>query len=682
MRLPPVVTLALLLAAPLAGAVPASPPGFPSLARQLADARVLPGSALEALIRANQDLALLRPEEASDRLGLPPWLRIYWRKAHPEGRYAASDPTGGYPRVLHEIHEWMLSHQDLVPGTGNAATAVVGMRRSAAADATSADEERISGAQTTPRSESDIRVDPWDPTKVIAAANNISGSGQQAQLYSTDAGATWGQTYLPLQTGDFYHSDPTVEWTSDGTAWSATIGIHNSTTLRMRAYKSSDHGATWTFDATFSGSQTLTDKEMLWADHSPASPYKDNLYAIWHNDNPVYVNRRTGPAGSWQTPVQVSGGETTGTGIGGDIKTNAQGDVFGLWPDTGSQGIFVVKSTDGGASWGTPVQLATTYASYDIGVPSFNLRRALIYTTAGAWRTATQNLVYAAWTDLTGASGCTSSADEPGSNTASTCKTRIWFTRSTDGGASWEASRMLNNLATLDDQFNPWLTVDEATGALAVMYYDTAADPGRKKVDVYYQSSFDTGQTWSTPVKVTSAPTDETSAGADTGNQFGDYNSLSGYQGIFFPAWTDRRANLSTSREEIWTARIDDPMLGLDFYTLPPCRALDTRLAGPPLAAGATRGILLAGSCGIPTGARAVSLNVTVVQPAAAGFLTAFPAALASAPNVSTINFQPGAVFANNAVAGLAWNGASDLKLYNGSTGAVNVVVDVTGYFK
>lgn len=246
---------------------------------------------------------------------------------------------------------------------------------------------------------------------------------------------------------------------------------------------------------------------------------------------------------------------------------------------------------------------------------------------------------------------------------------------------------MLNDLASLDDQFNPWLTVDEATGALGVMYYDTVADSGRKKVDVYYQSSFDAGQTWAAATKITSAPTDETSAGADLGNQFGDYNSLSGYQGIFFPAWTDRRANLSTSREQIWTARIDDPVGSLAFYTLPPCRVVDTRnaigpLGGPALAAGSTRGFAIAGACGVPADARAVSINLTVAGPTAAGFLTVFPAALPSNPNVSSINFRAGSTRANNAVVSLGWNGTADAKVFNGSAGTVNVILDVNGYFQ
>ena len=83
---------------------------------------------------------------------------------------------------------------------------------------------------------------------------------------------SWSQTTLPLATGDAFHSDPTVEWTSDGTAWSTTLGINSSATqLRLRAYKSTNGGASWTLDATPSGSQTSTDKQMTWVDHSATS---------------------------------------------------------------------------------------------------------------------------------------------------------------------------------------------------------------------------------------------------------------------------------------------------------------------------------------------------------------------------------------------------------------------------
>lgn len=540
-----VVVLFPLFSTPAQGATP----GWPSLAEQLQADAVQPRSALAAFIAANQDFSLLRPEEAKDNIRIPMWLRVNWRKAHPEMVYRADDPTGGYPFVLKEAHEWMVSHQDLVPGPGEE-------DEYPGKTASTSSEQRISGLQTSPRSESDIRVNYWDPMKIIAGSNNISGSGQQAQFYSTDGGASWGQTSLPLITGDAFHSDPTVDWTSDGTGWATTIGIDASASvLRMRSYKSTDNGASWTFDATFSAAATNTDKQIMWVDHSETSPFKDNIYVIWHNGLPAIMNRRTGPSGSWQTPIQVSGAESTGTAIGADVKTNAFGDVFGFWPTTGNRRIFMVKSTNGGVSYGTPVQIGTTFDGFDIGVPSFNGRRALIYVSGGAYRTASKDLVYATWTDLTGATGCTAAGNEPAANVASTCKTRIWFSRSTNGGTSWSPPVMINNQSSLNDQFNQWMVVDETTGALGIIYYDTVGDAGRKKSDLWYQSSFDDGVNWSAPIKVTSAQTDETISGSNLGNQYGDYNGLSGIAGQFFPSWTDRR---NAAREEIWTAKITD----------------------------------------------------------------------------------------------------------------------------
>jgi hypothetical protein len=520
------------------------------LEEQLIASNITPESKLEKLIQENQDFHLLHPSEATDKIGLPLWLRVLWRKNHPE--------PGFYPRALKYLHSWMMHHPDLPEGT----FVPRAEPRKTAEAAKPGQDLRISGPQTTPRSESDIRINFNNANQLIAASNDI-GTGGQAQFLSSDGGVSWKQTNLSLRPGDHMHSDPAVDWTSDGTAWAITIGINaTQTNLQLRAYRSSDGGATWNFDATASGTQTAADKELMWVDRSATSPFKDNIYVVWHNNNPVFVNRRTGPSGTWQTPIQISGAETTGLGIGGDIKTNSAGDVFAFWPDSviaptpanmnpATPGrLFVAKSTDGGVHFGKPVQIASTFDSYDIGIPADDSRRVLIYVSGGAYHTATEDFVYAIWADQATAPGTSGGHNnEPGSNVHSPLKTRIWFSRSADGGTHWQASRKINDQASLNDQFNARLTVDETNGELMVMYYDTVTDPGRLKTDVFVQSSSDRGNTWTTAAKVTSKQTDETTAGADSGNQYGDYNGLSGLGGKFFPCWTDRR---SGGKEEIW----------------------------------------------------------------------------------------------------------------------------------
>jgi hypothetical protein len=86
---------------------------WPSVQEQLVAAKVVHGSALETLIQNHQDVEMLHPEEASDdTVGLPLWLRVYWRKRHPQ------EPPAGpldYPDVLNKVYSWMLLNQDLPP---------------------------------------------------------------------------------------------------------------------------------------------------------------------------------------------------------------------------------------------------------------------------------------------------------------------------------------------------------------------------------------------------------------------------------------------------------------------------------------------------------------------------------------------------------------------------------------
>ncbi len=115
-----------------------------------------------------------------------------------------------------------------------------------------------------------------------------------------------------------------------------------------------------------------------------------------------------------------------------------------------------------------------------------------------------------------------------------------------------------------------------------------------------------------------------------------------------------------------------------------PCRLVDTRkpagpLEGPALPAGATRIFPMVGTCGIPLTAKAVSVNVTVAQPAAAGDLRLYPGG--SPPQASAINYRAGQTRANNAVSGLGASGGLSVRC-DQPEGTVHLILDINGYFQ
>ncbi|HYK41080.1 MAG TPA: IPT/TIG domain-containing protein [Thermoanaerobaculia bacterium] len=125
---------------------------------------------------------------------------------------------------------------------------------------------------------------------------------------------------------------------------------------------------------------------------------------------------------------------------------------------------------------------------------------------------------------------------------------------------------------------------------------------------------------------------------------------------------------------------------GAGFYTVTPCRVLDTRnatgpLGGPALAAGAERNFVIAGQCGIPLTARSVSANVTVTQSTSGpAYVTVSQGDLA-APVASTMNYSAGQTRANRAV--IALGAAGDVRVKCGqASGTTDFIIDVNGYFQ
>jgi len=139
---------------------------------------------------------------------------------------------------------------------------------------------------------------------------------------------------------------------------------------------------------------------------------------------------------------------------------------------------------------------------------------------------------------------------------------------------------------------------------------------------------------------------------------------------------------------------VDDVMLtpaaetvsGAGFYTLAPCRVVDSRpllepgRPGCPLGAQTTRLFRLAGRCGLPRTARAVAANIAVTEPGAPGFLRVFRPAMRPG-RVSSINYSAAQTRGNNGVFTLGPAGEVGVRCGQGS-GTAHFILDISGYFQ
>jgi len=129
----------------------------------------------------------------------------------------------------------------------------------------------------------------------------------------------------------------------------------------------------------------------------------------------------------------------------------------------------------------------------------------------------------------------------------------------------------------------------------------------------------------------------------------------------------------------------------LVYTPLTPCRIVDTRFAGGPIAANTTRSFDVDGtsftgqggfngSCGIPFGvAYAVAMNITATQPNADGYFTAYPLG-ATQPLSSILNWTAGATIANSTIVPVVPGVGNDFNLFAGGA-TVHAVIDVLGFY-
>ncbi|OLC20648.1 MAG: hypothetical protein AUH33_03275 [Chloroflexi bacterium 13_1_40CM_68_21] len=307
--------------------------------------------------------------------------------------------------------------------------------------------------------------------------------------------------------------------------------------------RSDDDGVTWLAPVIAAGGHgfKFNDKEDIWADKNPSSPFFGRVYVSWTQfrgsvftffGEPIMVTFSDDGGATWSKPNQLSAAHNNGT-VGGRqgsaVRTGPDGTVYVFWEDgdnkIGNKMVFA-SSTDGGATWTRPSDIAPVRDIAD-PIPGANFRTDSFLSAAVDQR---NGAVYAAWSDATGGTG------------------HIVVTKSTDAGATWSTPRTVSASSNGYAFFQgldvaPNGRVDVGYQALKVLGSATTYGTGNAKIDSYYTSSNDGGVTWSGPTKVSTMSSDPAaSAQNNLRRQFwGDYNTLVSTTAAAYFIYTDSR---------------------------------------------------------------------------------------------------------------------------------------------
>ena len=428
-----------------------------------------------------------------------------------------------------------------------------------------------------PQSETFIALNANKPKTLAAGSNEIFRLPMRG-YYSSNGGSGWGGVDLPLPpaqgaNGIDFGSDPSLTFDSLGNVFYSYIvvffgngsGINGT---EMAVARSTDGGKTYPSVTYFSfegGSNHFNDKPMITADTSVGSPFKDNIYVAWDAaaGGSTGGGIRVGASsdhGSSFTVTRADDPSGPGRGIGASPAVGPNGELYVAWNDYSANTIEFNRSFDGGQTWGQQNTISSKVIPFDIAIPAESYRAALVYPALDVDRTngPFRGRLYCSWMDLT-QSGTTD----------------IFISYSDDKGLTWSQPRSVaDQLAIAVDRFNHWMSVDQVTGDVNISFYDTRNDTTgyRYMTDTYLAQSTDGGVSWNSPdTRVSTASSNEHDCNGvfpcsaiNYGNQQGDYEGLTSYNGYSYPIWTDSRRQLDTitgcrnslAMEEVFTAKV------------------------------------------------------------------------------------------------------------------------------
>ncbi|MEL6925517.1 MAG: T9SS type A sorting domain-containing protein, partial [Bacteroidota bacterium] len=354
-------------------------------------------------------------------------------------------------------------------------------------------------------------------------------------------------------------------------------------TMALRYAYSDDGGATWTESEQLIdtggidplnpiNSERLVDKEWLAVDRNPDSEHFDDIYMQYVSFEPdtldnvnakiLMVKKEAGADVFADNIVQVNTQEyilAQYSSLAVDNQGHVHAFFMGVTPDE-TTSFYHSVSTDGGQTFSPENKISDFHLpgmaidEPTNAIPGIDSTRIYpcphmrVDNSGGD----TDGFLYAVWT----ANGI-SEASTPGVD--------IYFSKSTDGGATWSEPRVLNdNPDTESHQFFPSLHVNNR-GVVIATWYDRRDDPDGLNTHYYITYSYDGGESFETSFAVSTQPSDFEMIGEKNGGfGIGEYTQVIANDDYAIPVWSDGRSNDGNIELYIAFIPIRDEVLGFD----------------------------------------------------------------------------------------------------------------------
>jgi len=319
------------------------------------------------------------------------------------------------------------------------------------------------------------------------------GSTDIGWATSTDGGKTWSRGFLPgltkgEGTGPYdAASDPAVAYDAKHNVWMiASLPISNTAqTPAVVVSRSTDGGFTWQHPVSVYPTALSSDKNWIVCDSWSSSPYYGNCYMEWDdpsNGDLILMSTSTDGGQTWGPPLQTL---NHAAGIGGQPLVQPNGTVV-VPIETNFMSAFT--STNGGASWSIPRAIGVIQTHTDAGgIRSGPLPSAAIDGAGTVW---------VVWEDCRFRAQCYTND--------------LVYSTSTDGVHWTTVKRVpIDSTTSLADHFIPGIGIDTATSGttahVAIHYYyysNTNCSTSSCRLFVGYISSPNGGSTWSAPLRL------------------------------------------------------------------------------------------------------------------------------------------------------------------------------------